>query len=80
MPGSVTPGDVYIVCGHVDSTSQNAQSFAPGADDMTDRERLLGDVLQHIWFALMVGWSGGLHTQATIQDQMRASVELVLEG
>jgi len=54
--------------------------FVPGDPELTEREELLGDVLQHIWFALMVGWSGGLHTQATIQEKMRASVELVLEG
>jgi AcrR family transcriptional regulator len=52
----------------------------PGDDSLSEREQLLGDVLQHIWFALMVGWAGGLHTQATIQEKMRASVELVLEG
>jgi len=53
---------------------------APGDPALTEREELLGDVLQHIWFALMIGWSGGLHTQASIQEKMRASVELVLEG
>jgi AcrR family transcriptional regulator len=52
----------------------------PGDASLSEREELLGDVLQHIWFALMVGWSGGLHNQTTIQERMRASVELVLEG
>jgi len=52
----------------------------PEEDSLTEREELLGDVLQRIWFSLMVGWAGGLHTQATIQEKMRASVELVLEG
>lgn len=46
----------------------------------SEREELLGDVLQRIWFALMVGWSGGIETQATIQERMRAAVELVMEG
>ncbi|MBC8187264.1 MAG: TetR/AcrR family transcriptional regulator [Proteobacteria bacterium] len=50
------------------------------ADDETisDRERLVGDVLNQIWFAVMVGWSGGLQTQTTINERMRASVGLVL--
>jgi AcrR family transcriptional regulator len=51
------------------------------ADDdgtMTDREKLVGDVLNQIWFAVMVGWSGGLQTQASINERMRASVGLVL--
>jgi AcrR family transcriptional regulator len=54
------------------------EAMTAEAAPMSDRERLLGDVLDHVWFALMVGWSGGLETQATIQEQMRATVELVL--
>ncbi|MAG32792.1 MAG: hypothetical protein CL908_18075 [Deltaproteobacteria bacterium] len=46
---------------------------------MTDREQLLGDVLNQIWFAVMVGWASGLQTQATVNERMRASVELVLD-
>ncbi len=52
----------------------------PDDDSLGDREQLLGDVLNQIWFALMVGWSGGLHTQATVQEKMRAAVGLVLDG
>ncbi|MHC5211085.1 MAG: M28 family metallopeptidase [Planctomycetota bacterium] len=33
IPGDVTPDDVYIVCGHYDSTSGTPGTFAPGADD-----------------------------------------------
>ena len=51
-----------------------------GDADISDSERLLGEVLNHIWFALMVGWSSGLQSQASIQERMRASVELVLDG
>jgi AcrR family transcriptional regulator len=64
-----------MVIGAVRGAPLEANDPAP-----TPREELLGDVLQHIWFALMVGWSGGLDTQATIQEKMGASVELVLEG
>ena len=49
-------------------------------DSLSDHEELLGDVLNQIWFALMVGWSGGLHSQPTIQEKMRAAVELVVNG
>ena len=54
---------------------------ALGADRQpaSEREELLGDMLNHIWFALMVGWAGGLHTEATIAKRMRAAIELVLE-
>lgn len=55
------------------------EAFLQGDETMTDRERLLGDVLNHIWFAMMVGWSGGLETQASISERMRASVELIVD-
>jgi len=51
----------------------------PGDPELTDRERLLGDVLNQVWFALMVGWSGGQSTQPMILERMRASIELVLD-
>ena len=49
-----------------------------GVDEITEQERLVGDLLNRVWFALMMSWAGGLQSQATIAEQMRASVELVL--
>ena len=54
------------------------EPIAEDDDSMTDRERLLGEVLNQIWFAVMMGWSCGLQTPETINERMRASVELVL--
>ena len=51
----------------------------PGDPALGERERLLGEVLNQIWFAVMMGWSSGLETQASINERMRASVELVLD-
>ena len=48
--------------------------------DMDERERLLGEVLNQIWFAVMINWSSGRETQASINERMRASVELILDG
>jgi hypothetical protein len=31
-----------------------------------------------VWFASLVGWSGGLHSQAGIVEQTRAAAELML--
>ncbi|MFN8548547.1 MAG: M20/M25/M40 family metallo-hydrolase [Candidatus Eisenbacteria bacterium] len=31
--GTVTPSRVYVLCGHLDSTSENANNQAPGAED-----------------------------------------------
>ncbi len=54
-------------------------SFVADDDEtMTDQERLVGDVLNQIWFAVMVEWSGGLQTQTSLNERMRASVGLVL--
>ena len=33
LPGTVTPEDVYVICGHYDSISQTPSTYAPGADD-----------------------------------------------
>lgn len=54
-----------------------------GPDDSVppdDRERLLGDVLNQIWHAVMVSWSCGLQTQTSISDHLRAAIRLVLDG
>jgi photosystem II stability/assembly factor-like uncharacterized protein len=32
-PGTVNPDEIYIICGHYDSTSNNPYNYAPGADD-----------------------------------------------
>ena len=32
-PGLTNPDDIYIVCAHLDSTSNNPYNYAPGADD-----------------------------------------------
>ena len=50
-----------------------------GADgEISDEERLVGDLLNRVWFALMMSWAGGVQSQGAIGEEMRASVELVL--
>ena len=44
----------------------------------SDEERVLARSLQMVWFASLVGWSGGLHGQAGIVEQTRAAAELML--
>ena len=43
-------------------------------------ERSLAHTLTLVWFALLVGWSGGLHGQAAVIEQMSASIEWMLLG
>jgi AcrR family transcriptional regulator len=49
-----------------------------GAPPPSERERTLALLLEHIWFSCLVGWSGGLHTQAGIIDQLRTAAALLL--
>ena len=43
-------------------------------------ERALAQTLTRMWFSLLVGWSGGLHGQAVVIDEMSDCVELMLLG
>ncbi len=51
-----------------------------GASPPTETEMAIADTLEQVWFALLVGWSGGQHGQAAVVDKMRVSTELVLRG
>jgi AcrR family transcriptional regulator len=52
---------------------------APGeALPATDEEQALARSLQMVWFAALVGWSGGLHGQPGIVEQTRIAAELML--
>ena len=46
----------------------------------SELEQQVADALEHIWFALLVGWSGGRHSQSVIVEKMAVSAELVLLG
>lgn len=49
-----------------------------GAAPATAREEAIARSLQMVWFASLVGWSGGLYGQAGIVEQTRAAAELML--
>jgi AcrR family transcriptional regulator len=52
---------------------------APGeALPPTDEERALARSLQMVWFAALVGWSGGVHGQPGIVEQTRVAADLML--
>jgi AcrR family transcriptional regulator len=38
----------------------------------------LGFLFQQVWFASMVGWMGGLHTEADVMDHMRYAADRLL--
>ncbi|MFQ5479036.1 MAG: TetR/AcrR family transcriptional regulator [Candidatus Binatia bacterium] len=37
-------------------------------------------ILQHVWFASLVGWAGGLHDQKTVTAKVRVAADLLLRG
>jgi AcrR family transcriptional regulator len=45
-----------------------------------ERERLVAQTLSQVWFALLLGWSGGVHDQAQVDAMMRSCADLVLRG
>ncbi len=43
-------------------------------------EETVAFLLQHVWFATLVGWAGGLHDTEQIIEQVMAAAELLLRG
>ena len=43
-------------------------------------EQDVAELLQQVWFALLVGWAGGLHSQAEIVEKVRTAAEILLRG
>jgi AcrR family transcriptional regulator len=48
--------------------------------ELAEQDRWLAHSLSLVWFSLLVGWSGGLHGQAVVIDEMSNCVELMLLG
>lgn len=61
-------------------TPVEGRDVGNGAAELTEREKLVADVLNQVWFAVMLGWAGGLETQATINERMRAASDLILDA
>jgi len=51
-----------------------------GADarPASERDLELANVLQQVWFSSLIGWTSGVHGQATIIEQTRRAAELLL--
>lgn len=59
----------------------SGSSHEAGASSViTERESLIATVLNQIWFAVMLSWAGGLEDQASINERMRAAIELILDA
>ncbi len=85
---AMTSGDPEIaekVSSFHDRMARLITAAIRGERDASERppsedERALALVLEHVWFSCLVGWSGGLHTQAGIIDQMKSTAGLLLKN
>jgi AcrR family transcriptional regulator len=66
--------------GMVVSAMRGKTGATVGEGEPSESERWLAHALTLIWFSLLVGWSGGLHGQAVVIDEMSNCVELMLLG
>ncbi len=46
----------------------------------TAEERRVAYLLELVWFALLVGWAGGLHGQSAVVEQTQSAADLILRG
>ena len=44
----------------------------------SEREQRIALVLEHVWFACLLGWVSGLHPVKTVTERMRDAVSLLL--
>jgi AcrR family transcriptional regulator len=66
---------------HSDVTAMVIQALRGSTDPdlaCTEFEEKITWVLQQVWFAALVGWSGGLHGQATVVDRVSMATDLLL--
>ena len=46
----------------------------------TEEEQILAHLLQNVWFAALVGWTGGLHAPEVAVEHVHNAVHLLLKG
>lgn len=48
-------------------------------ESASEHEIRVCTVLQHVWFAALIGWMSGLHKQSEVVAQVRVAAELLLD-
>jgi TetR/AcrR family transcriptional regulator, cholesterol catabolism regulator len=49
-------------------------------DFPSEEEQTLAHLLQNVWFATLVGWTGGLHDQEVVVETVNQATRLLLKG
>jgi AcrR family transcriptional regulator len=62
---------------HDDNTALIAEMIVGGATTSA-RDQQVATVLQHVWFASLVGWTGGLHDQSGVLERVQMAAEQLL--
>lgn len=65
----------FIVAG---MEGAGAETETNGSGKAEARRKAIAHILQQVWFAALVGWSGGLHSKAAIVEQVQSAAELLL--
>jgi AcrR family transcriptional regulator len=60
--------------------SLRGKATGDGGEPVSPVERSLAWSLEFVWFSLIIGWSGGLHTQDDVTERMRETAQLMLAG
>ncbi len=58
------------------AASRGEWSESPPSDD----EQMMAHLLQNVWFATLVGWTGGLHDQQVVITTVQRATHLLLLG
>jgi len=51
-----------------------------GQEKPTALELIVSSVLHQVWFAALIGWMGGLHSQAEVVQEVRRAADLIIRG
>ena len=51
-----------------------------GVEKPTPLEMTISSILHQVWFAALLAWMGGLHTQSEVVREVRAAAEFVIRG
>ncbi len=64
---------------HGRTTELIQAAITGGGRKPEEREIVISEVLQHVWFSALVGWSGGLHEVDGVVDAVRDAACLILD-
>lgn len=81
---AITSGDPdlteRVASYHTRITDLIAAALAGDGLPPDDRAKRVAYLLQKVWFATLMGWMGGLHTQADIMEQVGEASEWIVRG